>query len=361
MALTDHPQIGQEPHSGDTPPPLTHQHADDHDQDDVHGMMMQGDTAVIDGSSADFSAKDTVAYGKDELADAIAQAKAEVAQDSQKTTKMEVDQETNPFTEAENQDPVKKKRWLKIGATAVAVLAVGAGAFSVGKSSSASKTAPTAVTSTLAPPVAPESISDNIPDTSEAPATTTGLNPGEIIKGDSILEVARPTGEVIKVPGLRDPKNHSANEVVASFLGLTDCWGTTHNQGCLDAISPDAGVQKAVTDLVAHVEENFKTTNNMKSLPEDYQLVTFDSSKTPAQFDMQSTGSTQRLSLASGTAQLNPFISPSGESLPWHDASAKQESYSFGYKMDRNFSLELATGSDGQPYVKNLTWSYSRN
>lgn len=357
MALTDHPQLGHEPNSGDNGQSMAHQAADEHDQDDVHGMMVHGDSAVID-SSTDFSAKDTTAYDKDQLAEAMAEAKAGI--DSQKTTEIEVDPETNPFTETENQDPVKKKRWLKIGASAVAVLAVGAGAFSVGKSSSPSKAAPAAVTSTLAPPVAPEDISDNIPNASEAPATSTGLNPGEIIKGDSILEVTRPTGETIRVPALRDPKTHSANEVASSFLGLTDCWGTTHNQACLDAISPDAGVQKAVTDLVAHVEQNFLTTNNMKSLPEDYQLVSFDNSSTPAQFEAQANGSTQTIKLAGGTAQLNPFISPSGESLPWHDASTKQESYTFSYKLDKNFSLGVATNSDGQTYVDNIAWSYTR-
>jgi len=356
MALTDHPQLGHEPNSGDDGQSMAHQAADEHDQDDVHGMMMHGDTAVIDSSTdgpTELSTKDTDLNDENEVSEGTATDQLEKSPDSSQES-------TNPFAETENQDPVKKKRWLKIGASAVAVLAVGAGAFSVGKSSSSSKAAPAAVTSTLAPPVAPESITDNIPDTPEAPATSTGLNPGEIIKGDSILEVARPTGEIIKVPALRDPKSHSANEVVASFLGLTDCWGTTHNRACLDAISPDAGVQKAVVDLVAHVEENFLTTNNMKSLPEDYQLVAFDNSKTPAQFEMQSTGSTQRISLASGTAQLNPFISPSGESLPWHDASTKQESYSFSYKMDSNFSLEVATDSNGQTYVKNIAWSWSR-
>lgn len=384
MALTDHPQLGHEPNSGDDGQSMAHQAADEHDQDDVQGYgMMYADTefasAPTDEQAQPQPSKETLSYDAAQLSRDLEEAKAQIAADSQKNSYQQTAQltdtqplpqyqqytqpETNPFIETVA--PPKKKRWLRIGVPIVAAAAsLGVAGLGIAKVAG-SPTPEAAITTTVGPPTsaASEQVSNTAVPTLEATENHDTMNPGEVVAGEATLQAVRPNGEKISVPKLRDPATNSSDAVVASFLGLTDCWGTTHDQKCLDAISTDPSVQKKITSVLNHVEDNVLTNNGMDEAPKTFQVASFNDPDNPAKFEMREMkGGGHRVELPDGTIRVNPYISGSGSNEPWHSPVVEAADYTFSYELiSKDFFLEIKDGADGEPTVTNMYWSLERS
>jgi hypothetical protein len=198
------------------------------------------------------------------------------------------------------------------------------------------------------------------PDTpSEAePSDEIPASSSEIIDGEPTLEVTRPTGEKITVALLRSPEDHSADEVVASLMGLVDCWGTTGDQACLDAISSRPDTQQVVVDMMSHIKSNVLEINNLTTAPKAFQVDSFKDPSDPANFVVERSGSTYTYTLAGGTMRVNPFTTGYEDDLKWRDPQTLNPDYNFSYKLvGEDFSLVVTNNAEGKPEVKTLNWT----
>ncbi len=346
MALTHHDHdvpFEEQPHQVGAQPPLMPEGAftqPDQQNSDITATGPQfADTQVIEpeADQKPFDASATVSYTSEQMAALRAEA---------------LQQATTP-PEVVQAPPAKKRTWLKVGAPLVALASlVGvAGGVGIGKATSQSST-PSAVTAPV------ETTTTQQPGSSET--TMPEAKPG-IIDGEPTINVVRPNGEKITIARLRSPEDYSPDEVVESFMGLADCWGTTGDQACLDEISSRPDTQQVVIDMMDHVKNNVLQNNNMPVAPKAFQVATFKDPKDPAAFAMNRSGSTYTFTLESGTMRLNPYTTGYEDDFKWHDPQVLRTDYTFSYKMGKDFSLVMTHDAQGKTEVKTLNWSWSRS